>query len=368
MAKTKRNKNNKNKMMKKKGKKNATRKLKYMASMGGVKKGVSGFSDAATNAINARASSEPQIPEPQITEEPQSPKKYPDIPSDILAPHPQPLTNEQIEQNTNMTDDVRTPPPISPRSYLLNKQTESNMPPESDAAKELTAKELTAKELAAKELVQPSVPLVSEEEAPLVSEAQLDQTVLEPEPDALAEVPALESGEQQEQQQQQQQEQQQPEPDALAEASALESGEQQEQQQEQQQQEQQQQEQQQEQRQEQQQQEQQQQEQQEQQEPVIPDAATTTVSQDEEQIKNEAIKELEKIGEETAQLLKELKEKITPENQEQVVAASTDAVINAVAAAAGGSKAEIKRRKKTFYRKFNSKKSMKRKNKTNRNK
>ena len=345
MAKTKRNKNNKNKMMKKKGKKNATRKLKYMASMGGVKKGVSGFSDAATNAINARASSEPQIPEPQITEEPQSPKKYPDIPSDILAPHPQPLTNEQIEQNTNMTDDVRTPPPISPRSYLLNKQTESNMPPESDAAKELTAKELTAKELAAKELVQPSVPLVSEEEAPLVSEAQLDQTVLEPEPDALAEVPALESGEQQEQQQQQQQEQQQ-------------------------------QEQQQEQRQEQQQQEQQQQEQQEQQEPVIPDAATTTVSQDEEQIKNEAIKELEKIGEETAQLLKELKEKITPENQEQVVAASTDAVINAstdavinaVATAAGGSKAEIKRRKKTFYRKFNSKKSMKRKNKTNRNK
>jgi hypothetical protein len=101
----------------------------------------------------------------------------------------------------------------------------------------------------------------------------------------------------------------------------------------------------------------------------------TTVSKDEEQIKNEAIKELEKIGEETAQLLKELKEKITPENQEPVVAlassdalASTDALASANASAAGGSKAEIKRRKKTFYRKFNSKKSMKRKNKTNRNK
>ena len=77
-----------------------------------------------------------------------------------------------------------------------------------------------------------------------------------------------------------------------------------------------------------------------------------------------------------------MKKKITPEIQEPAVApaisdtTSTDIApapaptvdANSAAAFEGGSNAEIKRRKKTFYRKFNSKKSMKRKNKTNRNK
>ena len=83
-----------------------------------------------------------------------------------------------------------------------------------------------------------------------------------------------------------------------------------------------------------------------------------------------------------------MKKKITPEIQEPAVApaisdiTSTDIApapavdaapapaVDAASAASseGGSNAEIKRRKKTFYRKFNSKKSMKRKNKTNRNK
>ena len=75
-----------------------------------------------------------------------------------------------------------------------------------------------------------------------------------------------------------------------------------------------------------------------------------------------------------------MKKKITPETQEPAVTplisdtTSTDVApapavdAASVASSEGGSNTEIKRRKKTFYRKFNSKKSMKRKNKTNRNK
>ena len=69
-----------------------------------------------------------------------------------------------------------------------------------------------------------------------------------------------------------------------------------------------------------------------------------------------------------------MKKKITPEIQEPAVApaisdtTSTDIAPAVDAASEGGSNAAIKRRKKTFYRRFNSKKSMKRKNKTNRNK
>lgn len=114
IAETKRNK----KMMKKKNKKNATRKIRYMASVGGIKRKVHGFSNAATNAINARKLTQADpITKPQINAE-----KYPDIPSDILAPHPEPFTKEQIEKNAKMTEGVRIPPPISPRSYLLNKK------------------------------------------------------------------------------------------------------------------------------------------------------------------------------------------------------------------------------------------------------
>ena len=51
---------------------------------------------------------------------------------------------------------------------------------------------------------------------------------------------------------------------------------------------------------------------------------------------------------------------------EQVAGGDAAAAVDA--ASEGGSNAAIKRRKKTFYRRFNSKKSMKRKNKTNRNK